>query len=126
MKNSILRKLSKCALVVGIAFINTVPVSAENHSEHSCDCTVHEAEVLQDISTYARVCNKCGNGTLSIVSTSYGAWYNDHEVKCTHHVYGTDMIQKRSVTTTYRCDYCNYGYSSTSTQTRTVCHGYDF
>ena len=110
---------------MGIAFIDAVPVSAESGVQNH-DCTVGEAEVLQDTSVYARVCNRCGNGTLSIISTSYGVWYNDHEVSCTHHVYGTDMIQKRSVITTYRCDNCNYGYSSTSTQTKTVCHGYDF
>lgn len=77
-----------------------------------------------DIATYARTC-QCGNGTLQYYKTSYGEWLASGEVKCPDHPYGTDKVFKRNVYTTYKCNYCGRGYTTTSTQTKKECHGYN-
>ncbi len=86
------------------------------------------AEDSSDIETtsivpFGRVCS-CG-GTYYLASTNYGAWYTASEVKCNSHTYGTDLIQKRAVTKTYKCGSCGRGYSTTSYEQKRVCHGYD-
>lgn len=74
---------------------------------------------------YARTC-QCGNGTLQYYSTSYGEWLANGEVKCPDHPYGTDKVYKRNVYTTYKCNYCGRGRTTTNTYSRRDCHGYDF
>lgn len=69
-------------------------------------------------------CPNCGRGLL-VPSKSYGAWYVADQPRCTHLPYGTDQIQKRNVTTTNKCNVCGAGSSTNSTETRTVCKGYN-
>ena len=73
---------------------------------------------------YGRVCS-CGKGMYQVVSRSEGAWYNYREVKCNSHTYGTDIIQKRDIHITYKCNACGKGYTSTATQQKRIYHGYD-
>lgn len=72
----------------------------------------------------AVVCGHCGVGQL-LLNTSYGDWFNDHVEDCIHgYPNGYDQIQKRSVTTWLKCNYCGWETERTTTyQYRRVCHG---
>lgn len=107
MKKCILKSFVSCALVFGMFLLSSLTVFASG-----------------GIVPAARTC-ACGNGTYQPVSTSYGSWYTASEVKCTHKNYGTDLKQKRSKTVTYKCNSCGRGYHTTSTDSRTICHGYN-
>ena len=67
----------------------------------------------------------CG-GTL-LPSKSYSTWVTYKSVKCVHgYAYGTDRHQKRTVTTTMKCNRCGSGYTTgTTTETRVQCTGHN-
>lgn len=70
------------------------------------------------------LCPNCGRGAL-VTSKSYGIWYVSENPRCTHKSYGTDRIFARKVITAQKCNTCSAGYSSTSTERRLECHGYN-
>lgn len=116
--NKLLKVLFAFVFMFTMAFTNQTPIQAQE--EQPVSTTTETASIVP----YARVCI-CGNGTYNLVSTSYGGWVTKSQVKCTHHNWGTDLVQNRSVYKTYRCNSCGRGYDSTSTERRTLCHGYD-
>ena len=111
------------AIFVSLICMNSIHILAEEPCE-SCHPIV-EQDSSSIVIARARVCI-CGNGTYNVVSKQYGNhWENYQEVDCIHKVYGTDMIQRRPVLTTYVCDYCGRGYDTTTYETRRICHGYN-
>ena len=121
-----LKKILSLALVFGLVSIGTVSTLAADY-EHEVKATEYNPEAADEgtITPFARVCI-CGNGTLSIVSTSYGDWVVKRQVRCTHHTYGTDLIEERTVVKTQKCNSCGRGITSTSTESRTRCEGYEY
>jgi hypothetical protein len=117
-RSLIMKKILKCftslAVLFGLCSFGFVHVHAEDNSE---------IQTASTIIPFARVCT-CG-GSYYLASTSYSAWYTSSEVKCNSHTYGTDLIQKRTVTKTYKCNSCGKGYSNVSHEQKRVCHGYD-
>lgn len=101
-----------------------VPVSAmEGGCETVAEISVGNVE--SGIVPMGAICAQCGKGTL-ITSTAWGAWYNDDQVSCTHgHAWGVDLIQKRQGTKTTKCNVCGKGWTSTVTESRTVCCGFE-
>ena len=79
-----------------------------------------------NIATYGMVCS-CGKGTYQYSyrdNPPYGETHYD--IKCTHHKYGTDFVETRTVTTTYKCNYCGQVRKDKQTQKKVTCKGYDF
>lgn len=107
MKHNFMKAFVRCAMIFGLTCMSFTTAMAQG-----------------SIVPAARTCS-CGNGTYVPVSTVYGSWYTSSEVKCTHKNYGTDLKQKRSKTITYKCNSCGRGYTTTSYETKTVCHGYN-
>lgn len=117
--------LSLALTLVGIFSFMVTPAHAATiqnvehaNEEHAIVCT--EAT----IGPRAAICGNCGVGSMSVISTSYGNWYVSNERKCPHYPYGTDLEKSRAITTTTRCNYCSYGYSSIKTESKWECHGY--
>ena len=101
-----MKKIFLKAFVIGLVAFGVQPIHAEGFVP------------------YGRVCS-CGNGTYYVVSKVSGSWFTANEVKCNSHAYGTDLIEKRPVTTTYKCNACGRGHSTNTTEQRRICHGYD-
>ena len=89
---------------------NTVPVHHEESSHHKND--------------HASCMGKCGH-TLTYVSVLQGE-NSVREVRCEHHVYGTDLIEAIPQEETWHCEICNQDETVHSEMTDTICHGYDF
>ena len=89
---------------------NTVPVHPEETSYHKDD--------------HASCMGKCGH-TLTYVSVLQGE-KTVREVRCEHHVYGTDLIEAIPQEETWHCEICNQDETVHSEMTDTICHGYDF
>ena len=89
---------------------NTVPVHHEETSHHKDD--------------HASCRGKCGH-TLTYVSVLQGE-KTVCEVRCEHHVYGTDLIEAIPQEETWHCEICNQDETIHSEMTDTICHGYDF
>ena len=71
----------------------------------------------------AKVCEICGRGVL-VEKKTYSSWIPDKEVKCTHFVYGSDIIYKRTVYTETKCNACQQGFTgSTRLEYKTECEG---
>lgn len=68
-------------------------------------------------------CPSCSNGVM-YTTVTYSAWTNTGTTRtCTHYSYGYDTQQSRTKMTTSKCGNCGYGGTSTTTETRWVCHG---
>ena len=115
----VIKVFSMFVFVPSLLFFSSFAINAENNSENSMNSEPQNSAIIP----YGRICS-CG-GTFYLASTTYGAWYNSSEVKCNSHTYGTDIIQKRDVSKTYRCGSCGKGYTTHSTESRRICHGYD-
>lgn len=89
---------------------NTVPVHHEETGHHKDD--------------HASCMGKCGH-TLTYVSVLQGE-KTVREVRCEHHVYGTDLIEAIPQEETWHCEICNQDETVHSEMTNTICHGYDF
>ena len=89
---------------------NTVPVHHEETSHHKDD--------------HASCMGKCGH-TLTYVSVLQ-CEKTVREVRCEHHVYGTDLIEAIPQEETWHCEICNQDETIHSEMTDTICHGYDF
>ena len=89
---------------------NTVPVHHEETSHHKDD--------------HASCMGKCGH-TLTYVSVLQGE-KTVREVRCEHHVYGTDLIEAIPQEETWHCEICNQDETVHFQKTNTSCHGYDF
>ena len=89
---------------------NTVPVHHEETSHHKDD--------------HASCMGKCGH-TLTYVSVLQGE-KTVREVRCEHHVYGTDLIEAIPQEETWHCEICNQDETIHSEMTDTICHGDDF
>lgn len=89
---------------------NNVPVHHEETSHHKDD--------------HASCMGKCGH-TLTYVSVLQGE-KTVREVRCEHHVYGTDLIEAIPQEETWHCEICNQDETVYSEMTDTICHGYDF
>ena len=76
--------------------------------------------------TRGALCPDCNIGSIVTTYGSWGVWYNDHEVTCTHYPHGTDMIQARSRSITSKCNYCGNATVSLGKEYRTICHGYRY
>lgn len=62
-----------------------------------------------DLASVSYTCQSCGKGTLVKYSKSYGAWFDDDEVPCTHgKANHYDVPQWRWVYDIYRCNNCGY------------------
>jgi len=62
-----------------------------------------------------------------VPNTTYGTW-TSYEQKCQHgYTFGTDKMQRRTITTVVKCVRCGIAYPPTyTTETRFVsCHGYN-
>ena len=115
----VIKVFSMFVFVSSLLFFSSFAINAENNPESSMNSEPQNSAIIP----YGRICS-CG-GTFYLASTTYGAWYNSSEVKCNSHTYGTDIIQKRDVSKTYRCGSCGKGYTTHSTESRRICHGYD-
>ena len=89
---------------------NTVPVHHEETGHHKDD--------------HASCMGKCGH-TLTYVSVLQGE-KTVCEVRCEHHVYGTDLIEAIPQEETWHCEICNQDETIHSEMTDTICHEYDF
>lgn len=89
---------------------NTVPVHHAENSHHKDDHASHTG--------------KCGH-TLTYVSVLQGE-KTVREVRCEHHVYGTDLIEAIPQEETWHCEICKQDETVHSEMTDTICHGYDF
>lgn len=97
-------------LVVAFAML-AIPVSAAEPA----DTAISERRV--------ELCGNCGG--RMVTSTTWESWYTVAQIKGTHHNYGTDLRQQRDGTATTKCQGCGQGYTTSKSQTRIVCHGYD-
>lgn len=69
----------------------------------------------------------CDCGGTIFTSYTYGPWSStDAERDCTHgYTYGTDGRQSRIVIVTYSCGSCSFTSSTTKTEYKWTCHGYN-
>lgn len=78
-----------------------------------------------DIQPRLPLCGNCGEGQL-VPSKTYGKWYAVKEYRCKHGKgHGNDIVYNRKVTTTQKCNVCKVGTSSSSTQSKITCKGYN-
>ncbi len=98
-------------LVVAFAML-ALPVSAAE----PVDTTISERRV--------ELCGSCG-GRMTTSAPVWASWYTIAQIKCTHHNYGTDLRQQRDGLVTTKCQGCGRGYTTSKSQTRIVCNGYD-
>ena len=99
----VIKVFSMFVFVSSLLFFSSFAINAENNSENSMNSEPQNSAIIP----YGRICS-CG-GTFYLASTTYG----------------TDIIQKRDVSKTYRCGSCGKGYTTHSTESRRICHGYD-
>lgn len=106
-------------LVLALVMVFTVvavPASATEFPT-STDVTIETIEPRR-----APICG-CG-GVMARVDTHYGIWGVWDQVPCEHYPYGTDLVERQTVTVTYKCGYCAATDESVSYRYRTTCHGY--
>ena len=97
--------------VVAFAML-AIPVSAAEPA----DTAISERRV--------ELCGNCG-GRMTTSAPVWANWYTIAQIKCTHHNYGTDLRQQRDGLVTTKCQGCGRGYTTSKSQTRIVCNGYD-
>lgn len=87
---------------------------------------VSAAELVDTAISERRVelCGSCG-GRMTTSAPVWASWYTIAQIKCTHHNYGTDLRQQRDGLVTTKCQGCGRGYTTSKSQTRIVCNGYD-
>lgn len=95
-------------------------VKEETHQQAQT-VTHHDEE---EIHHESHTC-QCGH-EMTVVSELYGEWSEPEEQKCEHHVYGTDLVKKRTADLTYRCESCGKEETVCSEETELDCKGYDF
>jgi hypothetical protein len=82
------------------------------------------AAIPSTASPLGLICPTCGGNVVTSTTWS-NDWVVYKQITCTHYVYGTDLIWKRTGVKTTVCSNCGTGSSSTTTQTKTECHGYN-
>lgn len=115
MKKS--RRILMLVLALVMVFtVIAVPASATDLPT-STDATIETIE--------PRRAPICGCGTvMSRVQTQYGPWGVWTQNECVHYPYGTDIVERRRVTITYKCGYCSAIDEAVSYEYRTTCHGF--
>lgn len=116
----IILKTSLSALLLitcGCAVVSDPPAPQTTGTSHHSEPDSHHEE-------HASHTGKCGH-TLTFVSAKTGE-KTGHEENCTHHVYGTDVIETCEKDETWHCDICGKDEIISTELTDTICHGYDF
>lgn len=111
-------KKSKKLLALVLALVMAVSILALPASAKAIDSGTMATPPI------TTTCPRCG-GTMRVTTEWSSIWVTSDEVKCTHHTYGTDIIQTQSGIQTISCISCGTGSSGLTSRTRTVCHGYD-
>lgn len=101
-----------------------VPVSASSAE----DTNRYETLMLskdETVMPMANICLSCGNPLF----VTYGGWSSYVAVgtaACTHgYRHGEDKLYERYRTRVEHCNYCEYSSTSTETQTKRECHGFN-
>ena len=77
---------------------------------------------IPEIVPYGFECPMCHAGTFN-ESRSYSQWYKNGNLRqCPVNWTATDYEEERTVTHTYICGNCGFGYTDTSAETRWVCN----
>jgi|GEM_PF-2010536 len=110
-------------LVISIAIIPFGATFADqNNTERA------EVESLQSSEPVLRTtqCPECLAGSILLVSTDATPWVETGKQRFCTHLYpkGVDEECKRTVTKTYRCTKCNYGYTRSTDEYKWVCNGH--
>ena len=98
--------------------------TSETTKDNNNNTPVHHEENSHHKDDHASCMGKCGH-TLTYVSVLQGE-KTVREVRCEHHVYGTDLIEAIPQEETWHCEICNQDETVHSEMTDTICHGYDF
>lgn len=124
MMRAKVKKLFKCMLCASLLLTGFVFITTKTQAKEIPSVTKFTNE--EEFAPYAIMCGICKKGTMKVVSTSTGEWYNKgEELDCVHHTYGTDLKEYRDTITQYKCSNCGAGYSKTTTETKRNCHGYN-
>ena len=106
------------ALLISLTCVSPLCIHAE-------EPTVFVFETQEEAVPYARLCGLCRKGTIKETVIGEGEWYNKGEqTDCVHHTYGTDLKEYRDTIIQHQCTNCLTSYNTTTTETRSSCHGY--
>lgn len=108
-------------LVISIAII---PFGAAAFAEQNDT----EAVIAESDTPILRspICTHCREGIIVCVDTDYGSWVRTGSQRfCTHgYPYGVDIESERSVTKTYQCTKCSYGFTKVTYEHKWTCEGH--
>ena len=107
-----------CAAVFATDAIQGPPVFTEEERTEFLEATGIE---IPEIVSCEFDCSMCHAGTFD-ESRSYTQWYKNGNLRqCPVDWTATDYEEERTVTHTYICNVCGFGYTDTSAETRWVC-----
>ena len=119
-----MKKYSICACMCGMLVLSGCKTSEAVQDNNQNVPVHHEENNNHHEDDHATHIGKCGH-TLTYVSVSEGE-KTVSEVRCEHHVYGTDLLETCPQDETWHCTICNQDETVHSQKTNTSCHGYDF
>lgn len=110
-------KLLVATVTIIAVFFSMCVVTFASANEAEVHCLEISADQQGIVAPMGMGCGSCGVGFLVVTNTQYSPWvYNGYYTPCTTHYSCAIKRYERKVMTTYLCNYCRAGYTTTTTQ----------